>query len=318
MPPGGVAVPAIQQQSLASALAASAPQPGQAQSANAPVSYQTAGHMSRQQADVTMPGAYQDELNAALAGAMNRQTPTMSAAGMGSGATIDQVQSGQARDQLQALADALRARSQGQAPSLAELQMRQGLDQSIASQRSLALSQRGMSRAAANRLASQGIAGAQLGAASNAAMLRAAEQAQVEQALGGVLSGMRGQDIGVATSQAGLRQDASKTNAGFKQQANLANQAAEFTNRGQMDAATQGYLGMGYGNELAQARLYGDHWAGRNQMQMNEDQIEAQAQMAEEERRMWWKRALGSAGAQAVGAAAGAAAGGAAGGAAGA
>jgi hypothetical protein len=211
----------------------------------------------QQRQDFTIQNQYQGTLDSAMAGAQNRQTPLAQAAQAGS-ATIDQTQGNQSRGQLEALAQALTARSQGRAPSLAELQMNQGLSSAISAQRAQAASARGVSPGMAQRLAAQGIASAQADIAGQGAMLRAAEQAQTEQALGGLLSGMRAQDLGVATSQAGLQQQTNLANAGFTQQANLANQAAEFTNRGQMDSALSTYLGMGMGREVDQAGMYGN------------------------------------------------------------
>jgi hypothetical protein len=202
---------------------------------------------------------YSNQLAYQIAGAQGRSTPTATAAQVNTG------QSDQARTQQMQLADMLRRRATGGAPSQAELQMRQGMGQAIAGQASMAASARGMTPAQAQRLAAQNAAGITGNVAAQTAQMRAGEQAQAEQALGGVLGGVRGQDIGVATSQAGL-----------EQQAGLANQGAELQNRAQMDAAMAQYLSMGMSREEAQARAMMELEQMRAQQSLGVQQINAQ------------------------------------------
>jgi hypothetical protein len=185
---------------------------------------------------------YGGDLAAALAGAQGRATPQTQAA------TIDQSQANQFRNQQKDLTQALADRAAGRGgPSLAEMQMRRGLDTSIASQRAQAASARGLSPGMAQRLAANNIAQAQQATNADATMLRASEQQQAQGMLGNVLAGARGQDLGVAGQQ-----------AGFQQQAGLANQQAELQNRAQMDQATQAYIAMGMSREEAQQRALAD------------------------------------------------------------
>jgi hypothetical protein len=108
------------------------------------------------------------------------------------------------RAQQDSLAAMLRRQAEGRGVSVAQEQLRAGLDQNRAGAASIAVSQQGMSPAMAARVAAD--AQARSGAAYNrdAGVLRAQEIRAAQQSLGGLLSGMRQQDIGLATSQARL------------------------------------------------------------------------------------------------------------------
>jgi hypothetical protein len=134
-----------------------------------------------------------------------------------------------------ALADALQAQAAGTGPSLAEQQMQRANEQAIRAQMAQAASARGGNVAMAQRQAAQNIAGIQQENAARAAELRIQEQQAARQQLAGVLDSSRGQDIGIASTQAGLEQDAGKLNvsnsaaqaieqARLQQQAALSNQ----------------------------------------------------------------------------------------------
>lgn len=125
-------------------------------------------------------------------------------------------------------------------------------------QRSMAAGARGVSPALAQRMAAKNIASAQQGLAAQAGILRANEQIAAQQSLAGMLSGARGQDIGLATNQAQLGMQAGQfnagqynqglfQNAGFQQQANLANQQAALAAQGQRDQMAQFYTGASLG-----------------------------------------------------------------------
>jgi hypothetical protein len=224
---------------------------------------------AQQAAGATIGRAYEGRLNESLYGAMNgREAPL---AGYSS---IDQTQSNEARGGLMDLASQLKARANGTgAPSLAELQMKQGMDSAINTQRSQAASARGLSPGMAQRMAANGIADAQMDTANNTSMLRAAEQSQAQGALGQLLSGVRGQDAGLATSQAGLNQGV-----------NLANQQSQIQTQGQIDAATQAYLGMGMGRETDQVTAYNDMAATQAAERTAAAQIAAEAEQAKKDR----------------------------------
>lgn len=243
--------------------------------------------------NVTMDNQYGGTLGQLLAGAQGRDTPTATAASAGQ-TRIDNTQANQSRGELMGLAAMFRDQAAGRGgPSLAQLQMQQGLDSSIAAQRAQAASARGVSPGLAQRLAAQGIAGAQMDVTRQGSLLRAAEQQQAYGALGQLLAGVRSQDQSGAQAQAGLNQQTSLANAGFQQQAGLANQSAELANRAQMDAAASGYLGMGMNREAQQAGMYGGLENIWSQERMNQANINAQQQMAEEARKFNWNQLYG-------------------------
>jgi len=102
------------------------------------------------------------------------------------------------------LAQQLMEQSQGQGPSLAQMQLQQGADQNIKNQAALIASQRGMNPAqAARTVAMQGASQGQ-NLANQAAQLRLNEQLQKQQLLQQTLQGQRGQDIGLLGAQTGV------------------------------------------------------------------------------------------------------------------
>ncbi len=134
---------------------------------------------------------------------------------------------GEVRGQQMTLAQQLAARARGEAPSAAELQLQRSTDRSLAQQLALQAGATGPQAAAARRQAAsqQGLLSQE--AAREAAILRAQEQAGAEQALAGLTSDIRGADIGLATSQAGLAQQAELANVESQLRANLANQGVD-------------------------------------------------------------------------------------------
>lgn len=126
------------------------------------------------------------------------------------------------RERQLALASSLEAQAAGQGPSLAEAQLKRGGEQAIAAQAAMAASARGGNPILAQRQAAQQTAATQQDLAGRAAELRIQEQTAARQALGGVLEGARGQDIGVATSQAQLGQQAELSNVDAQRQRALA------------------------------------------------------------------------------------------------
>jgi hypothetical protein len=193
----------------------------------------------------------------AIGEAASREAPEMQAANAGQ-VGIDQAQQAQFRQGQSALGQQLAARAAGTAPSAAEMQQRQGLDAAIMAQRSAAASARGVSPGMAQRMAAQGTAQAQGQAVRDASILRANEQANAEQALGQHLASARGQDIGLATSQAGLAQQTNLANAGFQQGAAQNNQQAILANSAQTDSVMQSYIAMGMSREQAQQQALAD------------------------------------------------------------
>lgn len=163
------------------------------------------------------------------------------------GATIDQGASDQTRGQQETSLAGLRAAATGAVPSAAELQLRQTTDRNVKNQYALAAALQGRSAGGALKQASDATGDLNAQAAADAAVLRANEQAAARTAESNALSGVRGQDIGVATSQAGLTQGAQvqNQNTGVQQNTTAANleannkqfnaglkQAADITNQG--------------------------------------------------------------------------------------
>lgn len=209
-------------------------------------------------------GQLRDQFGELATNAQNRQAPTMQAASMNAasmnGAMMDPAQQEQFRQMQMQNAQGLMAQAQGQGgPSPAELQMRAGLDRQVSAANAMAASQRGVSPGMAMKMAMDAQNQAGLQTNQNAAVLRAQEQQQAQNALGQILTGARGQDIGFAAQQAGFDQDTAKTNAafaqganqanaGFVQGANNANLGAQLTQTGMNDAQTrfgmQGMMGV--------------------------------------------------------------------------
>lgn len=150
------------------------------------------------------------------------------------------------RDQ-RGLVSALQNRAAGQSPSVAEMQMRSGMDRISNEQASQASSARGISPALAARLQADNTTQAQLQTNQQTGQLRAQEMERAEQALGGVLSGARGQDIGLAQAQAGLQQGANQANLGAAMQQKQMN-----------DQMTQYYMSQGLSRDEAAQKAAAD------------------------------------------------------------
>lgn len=151
-----------------------------------------------------------------LANALAMQAAQVGNAQTAQAAQLNQAQQNQVRGQQMGLVEALQQQAAGQGPSLAQNQLNQARDQQIQTAMALAASQRGLTAGQGLRSIADQTAQAQQFAASEAARARIAEQLAAREQLAGVLQGTRAADIGVASQQAGL-----------EQQANLANQAAQ-------------------------------------------------------------------------------------------
>lgn len=135
------------------------------------------------------------------------------------------------------LVSQLQQQAAGQGPSLADMQLRQGADRNLSNAIAMQASQRG---GMAGGLAMRNIAqqradlGQQLAAQSG--MQRLQEQQQAQQMLGGISGGARGQDIGLASTQAEMQQQAAlaNQNAALQQQA-LNDKMSGFYNTGLAD-----------------------------------------------------------------------------------
>lgn len=163
--------------------------------------------------------------------------------------TIDQSQQAQFRaGQMQLMQD-LQAQAAGQGPSLANLQLQQGTDNNIRQAMALGTTRQGVNPALAQRSIMNQATMAQQQAAQQAAVNRMQEQMAARQQLGGVMESGRGQDIGLATSQANLSQ----------QQMGLNDAQARFYNTGMMDSINQEQA-----NKMAYENLRANQAAGMN------------------------------------------------------
>jgi hypothetical protein len=120
------------------------------------------------------------------------------------------------------LAQQLMAQSQGQGPSLAQMQLQQASDQNLKNQAGLIASQRGMNPAqAARAVALQGASQGQ-NLANQSAQLRLNEQLQKQQLLQQALQGQRGLDINQLQANTGLLSTSGQL-AGSQSQRDLEN-----------------------------------------------------------------------------------------------
>lgn len=140
-------------------------------------------------------------------------------------AAPDLTQNNQTRDQQLALAAQLRDTAAGRGPSVAALQLKQGLQQQLAQQQAAAASARGdVNPFLMQRLAGDQAASAMQSTNAQLAQQRAAEALGAQTSLGGVLSGIRGQDQNMTA----LQQNTATTNA------QLADAAKQFGLSGQL------------------------------------------------------------------------------------
>lgn len=122
-----------------------------------------------------------------------------------------------------AAADMVMRRAQGLGPSVAEISLRNSINDINNQQRSIAAGARGSGIGAARRRAAREISLQQGNAASAAALGKAQETIAAQNTLAGLSTEMRGQDIGVASTQANLDQTRNLANAQNETQTSIAN-----------------------------------------------------------------------------------------------
>lgn len=153
-------------------------------------------------------------------------------------------QQDQARAQQMALINQLQNQASGLGPSLAQAQLQQATDRNMQQAMALGVSQRGAGQGAALHNIANQRAGIGQQMAGDSAMLRLQEQLQARQMLGGLLGGMRGQDIG--NMQFGLGNQAS---LGMQQAGlDLARDNSYRQDRLGWENARQGQAGIDYRN----------------------------------------------------------------------
>jgi hypothetical protein len=182
-----------------------------------------------------MPQQNQARMDQMAANAQKRQAAQMNAASM------DTRQEEQWRGEQQQLMQQMKDRAAGKTTSAAELTLRKAQEAGLAQARSAAVSAEGVSPAMALKAQLGAQTDINIGAGQQAAITRSQEQASAEGALGGLLSGARAQDIGVATTQ-----------AGFQQQANLSNAQLTMQQRQMNDQMTSFYMQQGFDRDKAQ------------------------------------------------------------------
>lgn len=158
----------------------------------------------------------------------------------------------QTRGMQMNLANQLQQQAAGQGPSVAGMQLQQGLQQQLMQQRAQAASMGGDVNPylAQRQLAEQGAQAAQATNAQ-AAMARTQEQMNAQGALGGLTGQMRGQDLGVA----GMGQQHALANAQMGQQARQFGMEGMMGLSGQQLQANMGYAGMQNQTDLANNQI---------------------------------------------------------------
>lgn len=159
------------------------------------------------------------------------------------GVDLNAAQANATAAQQNQLAGSLQNTIAGNAPSVAQEQLRQATAANVNQQAAQAQSMHGAARLAALRNAQQVGASTQQTAASQMAAQRAQEIATAQGQLGNNLASQRGQDISQAGTQAQLAQTTATNNAGYQQTANLANagyqQQTNLANAGYQQSANQ-------------------------------------------------------------------------------
>jgi len=138
--------------------------------------------------------------------------PEMGSAAAMDAAVINRGQSDEARGLTMGLAQDLQAAARGEGPSVGDAAFQQKMQEIPRQALGVAAQARGSNRAAARLAAIRDMSEQTRKAAADSAMIKASESLGARGQLGGVLSGVRGQDIGLATGQAGLTQDAAARN----------------------------------------------------------------------------------------------------------
>jgi len=191
-------------------------------------------------------GAHYDQLSNYLSGQLgsigNRQAPQTQAYQLGRAAQLDGSMQGDARGQMQGVANRLGAIATGDQAGAGELAVNRQIGQAQAAQQALARSARGANAALAARQAARTSADLGVAGAGQAHIAQLNDQASANQQLAGLLGGMRSQDIDFAGQNANLLQQRDLLQGQFGQQANLANQAAQLQQMGLNDAQSSRVL----------------------------------------------------------------------------
>ncbi len=192
----------------------------------------------------------------------NLNSPFAKNTTVGPAAQINMAPQNEVRDNQNQLVSQLQAQANGTGPSLASNILKQGTDRNLAGQAALAASapQGGTNPALLARGLSAQTVMANQTLAQQVAQQRMAEQINAQNQLGAVLGNQRGQDIGLATSQADLNQQALINQSNLNNNTSLANLSAGVNTNGQNIQAALGLnnLGLNAVNGQAGAVLASD------------------------------------------------------------
>lgn len=210
-------------------------------------------------------------------------------------ATINQGMSNQDRGLQMQNINALQTQAAGGGPSVAAQQAQASSQAAIAGQMAAAASQRGSSNSALGLRAAQNSAAAnQQATAQTAVQGRMQEQLNAQQQLGNVIANQQGQDIGLATNQAGLQQQTALANQSAANQMNLSQ--AQLSQQNNQFNAGQGLnyaqLGVQQGEQnaqlqeqtnLANQQMQGQYGLQQGQFDQGTNVANLQAQMSQQQ-----------------------------------
>lgn len=197
--------------------------------------------------DAGAPGDYIDPRNAGVFDQRGALAAQLGGRGAPQSASVQLGGEGQAQRQQSQLLNMLMQRASGQGPSIADMQMKQGLDAGMAQQQALASTGRGNAALGA-RQASQNASGMAQNMAGQGAMARLAETQGAQQLAAGALQGARGTDLQRALAAAQMQQQNNQfnVNAGLQQtgmndQARLGLLQQQLQAMGQAQSGIQNY-----------------------------------------------------------------------------
>lgn len=188
-----------------------------------------------------------------LPGVQDRGAPQAGNVERYGGATIDQGPQSQFRQGQLGLMGTLEAAARGEGPSASGMAADRARDSMLAQTMALQAGRRGSSAAAGARAAQRGVAIGNQNIMGQEQVGRAGEMAQARGELGAVLGQGRGMDIGLATSQAGMTQQARLASMDAANRRDEYNAGLRFNQGAQNDQYGLGLLGLLGG--MSQAEL---------------------------------------------------------------
>lgn len=225
------------------------------------------GQYQGQQYDVNKDAFYnnqgldqqQQQFAQQLAASQGQTAPQMSAA------SVDPTQQAQFRDAQVGLMNQLQAQSEGRGPSLANMQLQQGTENNIRALMAQGTTGYGGNPALTQRNILQQSQAANQAAAQQSAMNRAQEQLNAQGQLANVAGAGRGADIGLATTNAQMQQQAASQN----QQATMAQRQLAAQQQQYYDTGMASLTNQKQQNEQNYEQLRANQAAGVNSV--NED-----------------------------------------------